>query len=106
MFVRSARVELQLHEEATAQQYRELGRFVRDRIDRMERELGRASSWKITIVPAQVCFSCYLTVRYGDAIFQANSNGFDGAVAGWAAFRDVENRVRDRIATAAMCGVM
>ena len=35
------RVELQLHEHATLREYRELGVFVRDCIDRIERTLGR-----------------------------------------------------------------
>jgi hypothetical protein len=97
--VECARVELRLHEEATSQQYRELGLFVRDCIDRMERELGRAASWKIKIVPDRVCFSCDVSVQLGDAVVEANGNGFDGAVAGWEAFQEIEYQLRALIGT-------
>jgi hypothetical protein len=98
-----ARVELRLHEDATARQYRELGLFVRDCIDRMERELGRASWWKIQIVPDRVCFSCNVSVQFGDAVIQATGNGFDGAVAGWEAFHEIENQLHALIATDVTC---
>jgi len=94
-----SRVQLRLHEEATARQYRELGLFVRDCIDRVERALDRADRWTIEIVPDRVCFSCDVTVEFGETVLTANGNGFDGAVAGWEAFRQIEDQLRTQIAT-------
>ena len=108
MFARNldgARVWLCLHEEATAREYRELGLFVRDCIDRVERDLGRATSWMITIVPDRICFRCDVTARYDDVTMQATSAGFDGAVAGWQAFRDIEDQLRSRLGSELTCKV-
>jgi len=85
------RVELQLHEHATLREYRELGVFVRDCIDRIERTLGRARWWSVTIVPACACFSCELSVQLENTVVRASGTGFDGAVAGWEAFRKIES---------------
>jgi hypothetical protein len=92
-------VELRLHEEATEHQYRELGLFVRDCIDRVERQLGRADSWKITIVPAAVCFNCEVIAQFGELTMQGIGAGFDAAVAGWQAFREIEDQLRLQIGT-------
>jgi len=86
---------LQLHAHATVHQYRELGVFVRDCIDRIEHTIGRADRWTVKIVPDRVCFSCEVAVHIGDAVLQVCGNGFDGAVAGWEAFRKLENVVRE-----------
>lgn len=100
MFARNlqGRVELRLHDEATAQQCRELGAFIQDCIDRVERTFGRADAWKINITPAAVCFSCDVVACYEDLNAQANGVGFDGAVAGWHAFREIENQLRWQLA--------
>lgn len=104
-FAVGARVELRLHDDATVSQYRELGLFVRDCIDRLERELGRASAWKISIVRDRVCFTCNVAVHLGGAVVEASGHGFDGAVAGWEAFREIENRLRTQLATDVTCQV-
>ena len=90
-----ARVELRLHEHATAHQYRELGVFVRYCIDRIERDLERADWWTIKIVPNRVCYGCDVIAQYGDVVVEANGNGFDGAVAGWEAFSKIEGMLRE-----------
>jgi hypothetical protein len=71
----------------TVRQYRELGVFVRDCIDRIECSVGRADSWTVKIVADRVCFSCELIAQLDDGVLQASGTGFDGAVAGWEAFQ-------------------
>lgn len=92
-------MELQLHDQATARKYRELGLFVRDCIDRVERQLGRADSWKISILPSSVCFNCEVTAHFGELTMHGSGSGFDGAIAGWHAFRAIEDQLRQQIAT-------
>jgi ribosome-associated translation inhibitor RaiA len=102
MFARNlegARVWLQLHDQATAREYQDLGQFVHECVERVEREVGRAASWKIHIVPDRVCFSCDVIVQYGDAELRANGAGFDSAVACWHAFRKIEDQLREYIGT-------
>ena len=89
-----ARVKLALHEHATAQQYAELGVFVRYCIEQIERELAPAHSWRVKIVPDRVYFGCEVVVRYGDDVVAANGVGFDGAVAGRDAFSKIESLLR------------
>jgi hypothetical protein len=89
------RVELQLHDEATSRQYRELGVFVRFCIDKIERDAGRADWWAVNIVPDRLCYACDIVVQHDNILVQATGNGFDGAVAGWDAFSKVETLLRD-----------
>jgi hypothetical protein len=91
------RVELRLHEGATQDQYRELGMFVRDCVDRIERDLDRADRWEVKIAPNSVCYCCEVIVQHDDVVLQATGNGFDGAVAGWEAFKAVETLLRDSL---------
>jgi hypothetical protein len=88
------RVKLSLHANATARQYRELGGFVRHCIERIERDLAPAHSWRVKIVPDRVYYGCEVVVRYGDDVVEANGVGFDGAVAGREAFTKIEDLLR------------
>jgi len=99
------RVELQLHEESTPRQYRELGGFVQFCIDSIERDTGRAEWWSIKIVPDRVCFCCDVTVQLDDMLVRAHGDGFDGAVAGQRAFDQIGALLRDtRDLAEASCG--
>jgi ribosome-associated translation inhibitor RaiA len=87
-------IELRLHEAATVHQYRELGAFVRECIDRLERTFGQARWWTIKIDLHRVCYSCELTAELDHSLVQASGTGFDGAIAGWEAFRKIEGSLR------------
>lgn len=89
------RVELQLYEGASLREYRELREFARFCIDRIERDVGRASRWTVKIGPNGVCFSCELIVEHRGLVVRADGNGFDGAVAGRDAFCKIEKLLRD-----------
>ncbi len=95
---RRSRVELHVSEEVGAEQRRDLGVFVRHCIERIERDVGRADGWTITIVPDRACYTCEVIVEHGRGATQACGHGFDGAVAGWEAFRDIESRLREIVA--------
>jgi hypothetical protein len=98
-----SRVELQLHAAATTHQYRELGMFVRDCLERIEREAGSAEWWTVKIMPNRVCYTCDVIARHRDGVVYACGTGFDGAVAGRAAFRKIEDMLRERAREVA-CG--
>ena len=68
---------------------------MRDCISRIERKLGPAEQWTIKIVPRDVCFCAELTVHDARAIVRADGTGFDGAVAAWEAFAEVELLLRE-----------
>jgi len=91
----SSRVELELHDDPTTREYRELAAFVRCCTDNIERDLGRADWWNIKIVRRGVAFWCEAIAQYGDVVVQAEGNGFDGAVAGREAFCKAESLLRE-----------
>ena len=88
-----ARVLLRLHEKASARQYRDLGVFVRHCVEQIERGVGRAESWSVTIVPTNDGFSSFVILESSGVIL-ATGHGLDGAHAAWDALCTVEQRLR------------
>jgi len=88
-------VELQLHEQSTLRQYRELGGFVQSCIDNIERDMSRADWWLVKIVPDRACYSCDVIVQIDDFYVRARGDGFHGAVAGKRAFHQIERLLRE-----------
>lgn len=96
------RVRLALDEDATLEQYRELGLFVRFCIDQIERDIGVADWWKVTIAKGRVCYRCAVILYKDGTLLQATGNGFDGAVAGREALCKVDGILRERKMLATM----
>lgn len=84
------RVKLHLYEQASLREYRELREFVRFCIERIEQDIGRATSWTVNITSTRVCFACEVIVEHRGRVVRADGNGFDGAVAGRDAFCKIE----------------
>jgi hypothetical protein len=99
------RVELQLHDESTLHQYRELGTFVQFCIDAIERDTGRADWWSIKIVRDRVCYCCDVIVQLDDVFVRADGVGFEGAVAGQQAFDRIAALVREQTSSKAVTSV-
>jgi len=97
----SPRVELQLHEQSTLRQYRELGGFVQSCIDEIERDTSRADWWLVKIVPDRACYCCDVIVQVDDFYVRARGDGFHGAVAGKRAFHQIEVLLREHYQAAA-----
>jgi hypothetical protein len=95
MRARRARVELQLHREAGARQYRELGAFVRYCVSRIERELGEIEHWSVTIAPASGAFTSVVAIKDGSDAIESTGTGMDGPLAAWDALCRLEQRLRD-----------
>lgn len=89
-----ARVLLRLHEHASPRQYRDLGVFVRHCVERIERDVGRAKSWTVTIVPSNDGFSSFVILENASVVL-ATGHGLDGARAAWDALCNVEQRLRN-----------
>jgi hypothetical protein len=87
---------LALDESATLEQYRELGLFVRFCIAQIERDIGTADWWKVTITRGRVSYRCAVILYKDGALVQATGNGFDGAVAGREALCKVDGILRER----------
>ena len=90
-----ARVELQLHEHASARQYRDLGVFVRYCVVGIERDVGRAEWWRVAIAPTRDGFSCDVIIQDAETVIQATGRGLDGALAAWDALCSIEQHLRD-----------
>ena len=90
-----ARVVLRLHEQASARQYRDLGVFVRYGVERIERDVGRAESWMVTIAPTRDGFSSVVITEDAGIVIQATGRGLDGALAAWDALCSVEQLLHD-----------
>jgi len=88
------RVELELHPQASDRENRELPAFVEYCIDQIERDLGRAARWKVTIAHTGACFSCEVVVERDGIVIRGDGDGFDGAVAGRNAFVKIDKRLR------------
>ena len=89
------RVELQLHEQASLREYRELRAFARFCIEGIERDIGRAIWWTVKITPSVPCYACEVIVEHCGLVVRADGTGFDAAVAGRDAFCKVEKLLHD-----------
>ncbi len=90
-------MELELHEDASVRQYREVGAFVRYCVARIERDSELADWWSVKIVPARSGFACEVVVQRRQLVVQSRGAGLDGPLAAWDALCKVEQVLRESI---------
>jgi len=73
----------------------ELGAFARYCVARIERELGEAESWTITVDVAKRTFKSTVLVHHRGCDLDAVAHGFDGPLAIWDAMCQIEQRLRE-----------
>ena len=92
------RVELSLHDHATARQHRELGAFARYCIARIERDAEVANWWRVKVVPATAGFHCDVIMEYWGVVMASAGDGLDGALSVWEALCKMEHLLHDKVA--------
>jgi hypothetical protein len=75
--------------------HRELGAFARYCVARIERELGAAEGWTITVDIASRGFTSKVIVHHRGHDLDAVAHGFDGPLAIWDAMCQIEQRLRE-----------
>ena len=93
---RGGRIHLQLHHELEgSRRHRELAAFVTYCIGRIERDLGQAEQWHVTVGPSVGGFTAVIAVRHPPYESEAKASGFDGPLAVWDAMCTLEQRLRE-----------
>jgi hypothetical protein len=90
------RIAVDLPGFATTRVQRELVAFTRYCIDRIEREVGEATAWRVRITPSVNGLASYITVEDRRGLLEAEGRGHDGAAAIWDAMCQLEQRLRER----------
>ena len=91
-------ITIDLPQQSSSRQVRELGAFARYCIHRLEKDLGSKGTWVVTITASHRGFASHIRVRHFGADLEESSAGQDGALATWYAMCHLEQRMRERTA--------